>query len=160
MTALYAIANDYAKLNNEDLDPELIADTIEGMEGEFSDKIEQLLSIIKNKNYFADSLKSESKKLADRARALNNQTENIKQYIARSMITMDKKKVNAGLHVVSLPKPREILVVPDAALLPSEYVDIDTVFKAKTEDIKRLLSAGEKIEGATLEVGKQSIQVK
>lgn len=47
MSKLYEIANEYAKLMDSDLEPEMIADTIEGMEGEFTDKIEQLLSVIK-----------------------------------------------------------------------------------------------------------------
>ena len=47
VSKLYEIANEYAKLMDSDLEPEMIADTIEGMEGEFTDKIEQLLAIIK-----------------------------------------------------------------------------------------------------------------
>ncbi|ABV04671.1 conserved hypothetical protein [Escherichia coli HS] len=50
MSKLYEIANEYAKLMDSDLEPEMIADTIEGMEGEFTDKIEQLLAIIKNES--------------------------------------------------------------------------------------------------------------
>ena len=159
MAALYEIANDYAKLTNEDLDPELIADTVEGIEGEFEDKVEQLLAIIKNKSAMAGALKDETARLSKRAKALENQAENLKQYIAKSMQTIEKKKLSAGVHTVSLPKPRDILVVKDAAELPAEFVDIDTAFKQRTEDIKRALSAGEKVKGATLETGKQSIKV-
>ena len=50
MSKLYEIANEYAKLMDSDLEPEMIADTIEGMEGEFTDKIEQLLSVIQKMN--------------------------------------------------------------------------------------------------------------
>ena len=45
MSKLYEIANDYAKLMDSDFDPEAIADTLVGMEGELTDKIEQLLAI-------------------------------------------------------------------------------------------------------------------
>ena len=38
MSKLYEIANEYAKLMDSDLEPEMIADTIEGMEGEFTDE--------------------------------------------------------------------------------------------------------------------------
>ncbi|EMQ3385133.1 siphovirus Gp157 family protein, partial [Escherichia coli O3:H7] len=54
MSKLYEIANEYAKLMDSDLEPEMIADTIEGMEGEFTDKIEQLLAIIKNESGYAE----------------------------------------------------------------------------------------------------------
>ena len=49
MSKLYEIASEYAKLLDSDLEPEMIADTVEGMEGELVDKIEQLLSICKTK---------------------------------------------------------------------------------------------------------------
>ncbi|VTP70507.1 Uncharacterised protein [Leclercia adecarboxylata] len=32
MTALYKIANDFAKLTDSDMDPEMIADTLDGIE--------------------------------------------------------------------------------------------------------------------------------
>ena len=63
MSKLYEIANEYAKLMDSDLEPEMIADTIEGMEGEFTDKIEQLLAIIKNESGYAERLKDEAKSL-------------------------------------------------------------------------------------------------
>lgn len=61
MSKLYEIANEFAKLMDSDLEPETIADTIEGMEGEFTDKIEQLLSVIKNESGYAERLKEEAK---------------------------------------------------------------------------------------------------
>jgi len=160
MAALYKIANSFASLMNEDLDPELIIDTVEGIEGEFSDKVESLLAIIKNKTSDAKALKAESDNLSARAKAVNNQIEGIKQYIAHSLKTMDKKKITAGLHTVTIRKPVPVLKIADASKLPIELVDIDTVFKPKTADIKNLLKSGEKIEGATLEDGKESILIK
>lgn len=160
MTALYEIANDFAKLSNEDLDPELIADTIEGIEGQFSDKVEQLLAIIKNKNADAVALKAEAKKLTERAKAAESAVTRIKEYVASSMHTMDKKTVSAGVHTVTIRKPGMKLVVADASKLPVDMVDIETIFKPKSADIKRAIKAGEKVEGATLEAGKESILIK
>lgn len=62
MTALYKIANEYAELaNDENFTPEMIADTIEGIEGELTDKLEQLLAIMKNNSGMADILKAEAR---------------------------------------------------------------------------------------------------
>lgn len=47
MSKLYDIANDYAKLMDSGLEPDMIADTIEGIDGELVDKVEQLLAICK-----------------------------------------------------------------------------------------------------------------
>lgn len=160
MAALYKIANSFAALMNEGLEPELIADTVDGIEGEFTDKVESLLAIIKNKNAYAKALKVEADSLAARAKAVNNQTEGLKQYIAHSLKTMDKKKITAGLHTVTIRKPVQVLKIADASKLPVDLVDISVVHKAKTTDIKNLLKSGEKVEGATLEDGKESISIK
>ena len=54
MSELYKIANEYAALMSEDLPPELIADTIEGIEGEFTDMVSAILALCKNESAYAD----------------------------------------------------------------------------------------------------------
>jgi len=161
MTALYKIANEYAELANDDaFTPEMIIDTLDGIEGEFTDKVEQLLAIMKNNNSSVDMLKAEAKNLTDRAKALSNKNEGLKQYIISSMNTMEKSKLNAGVHTLTVRKATQVIKIDDVALLPSEYVDIDTVFKPMTNEIKAQLKAGHDIKGAHLEVGKQGLTVK
>lgn len=161
MTALYKIANEYAELaNNDDFDSDMIADTLEGIEGEFTDKAEQLLAIIKNNSMLADGLKAEAKNLNERAQALANKNESIKQYMISSMNTMEKKKLNAGLHTLTVRAATQKCVIDDPSVLPPEYVEIDTAFKPITNEIKAHLKAGNEIEGAHLEAGKQSLLIK
>lgn len=161
MTALYQIANEYAELaNNDELTPEMIADTIDGMEGEFTDKLEQLLAIMKNNSGMVDILKAEAKSLTERAKALSNKNENLKQYIIASMKTMEKSKLNAGVHTLTVRKPSQVIKIDDVSLIPAEYVEIDTVFKPMTNEIKNQIKAGHKIAGAHLELGKPSLTIK
>ena len=160
MAALYDIANDYAKLMADDLDPELIADTLEGLEGELCDKAEQTLAVIKNKKMLADALKDEAASLNARSKAINNQIDRLKQYIVDSMNTAELKKLNAGLHVITIKKPSKKLVVDDPATLPPNFVDIETIFKPRTQDIKNYLNSGEKIDGARMEDAKAGILIK
>lgn len=98
MSKLYEIANEYAKLMDSDLESEMIADTIEGMEGEFTDKIEQLLAIIKNESGYAERLKEEAKSLNERAAVIQNKIDSIMAYIASSLEMVGKKKIRAGIH--------------------------------------------------------------
>lgn len=91
MSKLYEIASEYAKLLDSDLEPEMIADTVEGMEGELVDKIEQLLSICKNETGYARRLRDEAKSLTDRACAIENKIESIYACIATSLDMLGKK---------------------------------------------------------------------
>lgn len=160
MSALYEIANDYAALSNEDMDAEMIADTLEGIEGEFTDKAEQILAIIKNNSALEEALKAEAKSLTERAKALANKNENLKAYIASSMATMDKKKLNAGIHTITVRAGVKSAQIDDVSKLPSTYVEYKTETVPDKRAILAALKAGDEIEGATLKTGKQSLIIK
>ena len=160
MTALYEIANVYASLQNEDLDPDMIADTLEGIDGEFNDKVEQLLSIIKNQSALSKMLKDEAKNLSERAKACESRVDNIKQYIIKAMQTTDRTKLNAGLHSITVRKPVKSVNIIDVDLLPTDYVKYETLVKADKNLIAEKLKLGEKIDGAELVSGKPSLLIK
>ena len=50
MTALYQIANDFARLADSGMEPEMIADTLDGIEWELEAKVEQILAVCKNES--------------------------------------------------------------------------------------------------------------
>ena len=160
MAALYEIANDYSALQNEDMDAEMIADTLEGIEGEFTDKVEQIIALIKNNSALEEMLKSEAKSLTERARALSNKNANLKAYIAQSMSTMDKKKLNAGIHTITVRAGVKTAQIDDVNALPVEFVEYKTETVPDKKAILARLKAGETVEGATLATGKQSLIIK
>ena len=105
MTALYKIANDFAKLTDSDMDPEMIADTLDGIEWELEAKVEQILAACKNEQAYAETLKEESRKLAERAKAAENRVVSMKEYVARSLDTAGKTTIKAGIHQVTVRAP-------------------------------------------------------
>lgn len=159
MSKLYEIANEYAKLSNSDMDAEMIADTLEGIQGEFEDKAENVLAIIKNEQALEASLKAEAKNLTERAKASDNRVKNLKAYLATAMETMELKKVNAGVHALTVRKGSQSVEIEDLEKLPVDYVEYQTVIKADKNLIKEKLKLGESIEGATLVTGKPSLLI-
>lgn len=160
MSKLYEIANEYAELANSEMDAEMIADTLEGIQGEFEDKAEQVLAIIKNELALEEMLKAEAKALTERAKASANKVANLKAYLAESMQTMDKKKINAGVHSLTVRKGVQSVNIVDLESLPIDFVDYQTVIKPDKNLIKEKLKLGEKIEGAELVTGKSSLLIK
>jgi len=160
MSRLYEIANEYAELANSEMDAEMIADTLEGIQGEFEDKAEQVLAIIKNELALEEMLKAEAKSLTERAKASANKVANLKAYLAESMQTMDKKKINAGVHSLTVRKGVQSVNILDLESLPIDFVDYQTVIKPDKNLIKEKLKLGEKIEGAELVTGKSSLLIK
>lgn len=160
MEPLYKIASAYADLMSEGFDLEMIADTLEGIEGEFESKVEQLLSVIKNKQYHSANLKAESDKLAERAKHADNEVERIKAYISECMGKLEKKTINAGIHSITVRVGSKSVEVENVDLIPEEFVTYDTVSKVDKNEIKKRLSAGEVIAGVTLKTGKSSLIIK
>ena len=160
MSALYEISGEYAKLLSEDIDPEMIADTLEGIEGEFTDKVGHMLAMIKNDIAYSLALKEEAKKLNERASVINNRTDRIKAYIAESMETINKKTITSGVHQVTARKKSVSVDITDLTTLPPSVCEYETMIKADKKEIKKLLTAGEKVTGAVLKYGKPSITIK
>lgn len=160
MSKLYDIANDYAKLMDSGLEPDMIADTIEGIDGELVDKVEQLLAICKNEQLYAEALRNESKSLLERALVVENKISSIKEYIARSLETAGKKSIRAGLHQVTFRVPSRQVDITDASILPIEFVEYETVVKPDKLAIKHQLDAGIAVPGAQIKLGKPSLIIK
>lgn len=160
MSALYEVANEYAKLMAEDLPVDMIEDTIEGIEGEFTDKVEQLLAIIKNESADVAALKAESKNLADRAKAIQNRIDNTKAYIIKAMTTMDKKKLNAGIHSLTVRKGSQSVEIEDLTIIPPEFVEYETTIKPDKKLIAEKIKLGQVVDGAKLVTGEPSLIIK
>lgn len=159
MTALYKIANQYAELSNSDMDAEMIADTLEGIEGEFEDKLENIMGAIKNLEAESEMLKTESKNLAERAKSAQNKADSMKQYIIKSLMTMDKKSMSAGVHKVTVVKPRASVDIIDANKLPAEFVEYKTTVQPDKKLIMDKLKLGEEVSGAQIKIGNPTLKV-
>lgn len=160
MRKLYEIANQYAELENSGLEPEFIADTLEGIHGEFEDKVESVLKLIKNEQAYADALKAEAKSFSERAKLSENKVESLKAYLVSSIEVAGLKSVRAGMMSVSLRAPSKSVEVTDVNKIPVDYVEFDTVIKPDKLAIKKLLEAGQEVPGCELKTGKPSLLIK
>lgn len=160
MSKLYEIASDFAKLQDSDFSPEEIADTLEGIEGELADKIEQLLAICKNETSYSEALKQEAKALSERSSAIDNRVANIKAYIATSLDAAGKKSIRAGLHQVTIRASSKSVEIDDASKIPPEFVEYETAIKADKLAIKHQLEAGIDVPGTRLKQGKPSLLIR
>lgn len=160
MTALYQIANDFAKLTDSGMEPEMIADTLDGINAEFEEKVEQILAICKNELSDADALMEESKNLAERAKAAKNRVESLKEYIARSMDAAGKKSLRAGIHQVTVRAPSKSVEITDPGSIPAEFVEYETTIKPDKLAIRQQIEAGIDIPGALIKLGKPSLIIK
>ena len=160
MSKLYEIANEYAELENSGLEPEFIADTLEGIKGELEDKVENILKLIKNEQAYTEALKAEAKSFSERAQSSQRKVDSLKEYLVSSIQTSGLKSVRAGTMSATVRAPSKSVEVIDVSKIPLDYVEFETVTKPDKLAIKKLLEAGQEVPGCELKTGKPSLLIK
>mgnify|MGYP003681133547 FL=1 len=157
---LYKLTDEMLELQGSGMAPEDIADTIEGMELEFNDKIEQTLSLIKNMEAEAVAFKAEVKRLSDIASSKLKSVDKIKEYIKGEMVRLDKVKVSTGVHSLTVRKPLKKLNIVNDKKIPPEWFDVKVTQSPKKKEMLAALKDGQKIEGVEIVMGESSLIIK
>lgn len=98
---LYELTGQYMQLfqlmEDPDIDEQAIRDTLEGMDGEYDDKIDGWCRVIKSIEAEMKALKEESKRLAERSKGLETKIGNMKSFIYESMKNTGKTEAGTVL---------------------------------------------------------------
>lgn len=109
--------------------------------------IEKSLSFIDFLNSQSERLKNKAKEINNRAIQAGNIVERIKHSIKNYMIMTEKNKIEFDTHKLSFRKSTSTEVF-DIELLSADFIIIEK--KAKKSEIKKAIQAGEIIYGARL----------
>ncbi|EAC5051979.1 siphovirus Gp157 family protein [Listeria monocytogenes] len=120
MSTLYSIQGKYQQLLNlaEQLDPELLKDTLESIDDELETKAENVAFVIKELEGQSLILDKETKRLAERKNIINNNVKRLKQSLFDAMITAKKQKIKTNLFTLDIRKnPPSVIVEDESKLL-------------------------------------------
>jgi len=164
MTTLYKLTEQMQSLkellNSDEIPENAIADTMEGIQGEFDDKAKAIMYLVRNTDTDIDGIKSEVKRLNDRAKVLQNQQDRIKEYLRFNMSETGINKIECELFTITLSKARKVVIIDDIKKLPKRLQKKVTTITCDKNDIKKELDAGLKTEGAHIEDGKRGLTIK
>ena len=130
-----------AMLESEDFDAEVLADTMEAVEGEYDFKIESYCKVIKNLEADMDALKAEAKRLTDRRKVLENNVDRLKAAMFESMKATGKDKVKGAVFTASIQKnggKLPVILDVETSELPDELVkvvespDLEAIYEVLT----------------------------
>lgn len=143
-------------LYEEDMDPQTVKDTLEGIAGEAAAKAENLAKIIRMLQAQAELSKTEAQRLSDRAQSFSNRAEFMKNVLFENMKAMNIRKFKTPLFTISIVKNggKEPLVItgtiediPGKYLIPQQpKIDNDAIrdlLKEKEVDWAHLEPRGE-----------------
>ena len=108
-------------LEDPDTDPQAIADTLEGLEGELEDKADNYAAVIDTLKADSAALKAEEERLRDRRKAVDNNIDRMKRSLENMMLTTGKTKFKTLRYSFGIQKNPPSVVL-DGGTIPEEYL--------------------------------------
>lgn len=183
-TTAIALAVDYSSLlqlleTSDDFTPEMIADTLEGLEGELADKLDAVMVVARNNLGNAKTCDEEMKRLAERKKSFENKDKTLRKYILSCLLATGKDSLKTPKNTFTARKGSISVVIDNVDMLPDDMVTVQTVIAPDKKAIKDAIEAAEAaaaqikadgetppdellnpVPGAHLEIGERSLQVR
>jgi hypothetical protein len=137
-----------------------IADTLEGIEGEFQEKAEAIVKVSTNVTAYVAGIDEQIERLQARKKTALNKKEGLRTYLRMNMEATGINKIECLLFKISLSKAPMVLEITDKDDLPVDLIDIETKIIPKKKEIKALLDADEKVAGAILTEGTRRLTIR
>ena len=146
---LYELTNEYQQLllfaEDPDVDPQVIAYTLEGLTGEIEDKADGYAKVIKQLDADTIALKAEIDRLTARKKTIENNIDRMKESLKNAMLLCDKPKFKTNLFTFTVQKNPEKVVL-DSEVVPEEYL-VQQEPKVNKTLLKEDLKAGKDLSG-------------
>lgn len=167
MSSLYELNGQLLELqsmlSDSSIEPDVLADTLEAVEGDYEIKIESYCKVIKNLEGDVDALKAEAQRLTDKRKVLESNIDKLKKAMYDSLKLVGKTKIKGTLFTVAIQKnggKEPVIMSSDAKTedLPDDLVIYTE--KPNLDAIRDLLQAGKTVDGFSLGERGESLRIK
>ena len=166
---LYEIADTYrtfmAAVDAGEIPEDAVADTLDGIEGEFEAKADSIACLIKELRLAAKGIKEEADNLTERARRAQTKADRLQSYLFTHMQAMGKGKIETARNRITIKKnPVSCKILDEDTVLGFlQLHGMADCYKKETTIKKRELlmrmKDGDEIPGAELDVSER-IEIK
>ena len=151
---LYELSTDYlraldALTAQEELPPEAIADTLDGLAGAWEDKALNVARYVRNLEAEADAIADAKQRMEVRAKATANHAARLKAYLKTELERTGLTPKAPDLALRLQKNPPSVLV-DDANRLPDAYRRTELLTTILKAEIRTALKAGQSVAGARL----------
>jgi len=142
MATLYELTGELLTLlemsQDPEIDPEMLADTMEAVEGEIELKADGYAKVIRELEGTVDMVKAEMNRLDTKKKTIENSIGRIKKKLQNSMVQTGKTKFKTDLFNFNVQKNPPSLVIDNPEQIPFAYL-IPQDPKVDSAGIKKLL---------------------
>lgn len=165
MSTLYELTGNYITLmdmlDDPEVDPITLMDTLDAVEGELDEKAENYGRIIRNLEAEAKALKEEADRLSRRKRTIDNNIDSLKKRLQMAMELTGKDSIDTPLFKFRIQKnaPSVVVDMDDLENFPPEFLTYQEP-KVNKAAIKDALKAGLDLEGIAHLEQSQSLRIR
>ena len=146
---LYELSVAFQELQNMDLDPEVMKDTLDSIEGTLENKLENTVKVIRNRKARITALKTEEDRFKKTRQSEENAVKWLETYVEDCLKLIGKTKYEAGMFKLSIQKNPLSVNITDENILPEDYL-IPQPPKVDKTSLKEALKNGIEVPGAEL----------
>lgn len=146
---LYELSLSFQEVQNMDLDPEVMKDTLDSIGGTFENKAENIAKLIRNLESDRLAYKEEEDRLKAKRQAVENKLEWLKTYLKDCMKLTGKTKFKSGVFKFSIQKNPVSVNITNKKIIPEDYL-IPQPHKVNNTTLKKALKDGIEVPGAEL----------
>jgi len=151
---LFEISNEYLAIlqyaEDPAVDPEVVANTMEGIEADFEDKADAYAYIISTLKGDAATIDAELKRLKARKDAIENNADRLKKSLEEAMRVTGKTKFKTAMHSFGISKNPQSVRLIEGVEIPEQYL-IPQEPRIDKKAILADLKAGKKFDFAELQ---------
>ena len=146
---LYELSLAFQDVQNMDLDPEVMKDTLDSINDAIENKAENIAKLIRNLESDVSAFKEEEDRLKTKRQAAENKVKWLKTYLEDCMKLTGKTKFKSGMFNFAIQKNPASVNITDERIIPEDFL-IPQPPKVDKNSLKELLKSGVEIPGAEL----------
>lgn len=146
---LYELSIAFQEVQNMELDPEVMKDTLDSIEDAIENKAENIAKLVRNLESDVSAYKEEEDRLKTKRQAVENKLEWLKTYLKDCMKLTGKTKFKSGMFNFSIQKNPASVNILDERIIPEEFL-IPQLPKIDKTALKDVLKTGVEVPGVEL----------
>lgn len=155
---LFQLNANYAELSKrDDLDPQVLVDSLNAIKDTRDQKLDNLATWIDQLESEIDFIDEKQKTWRDEKIYRQNKIKVLKQYMTDVMDDAGIKKLQTDNHMLSTRNFKASTIIDDEDKLPSEYKEMESVVKPNKKEIYQALKNGLTVDGAHLEPNRSTV---
>ena len=154
---VFELNNAIKQVQEKDLDPETLKDTLESLELPRNEKLDNVATWIEENNMKLQWLKEKKRQLSDVEASIKNQSERLQEFLTQAIDDSGQKEIQTENHILKPRNYKDSVIVEATEKLPIDYIVCSEVVKPNKKLIYEDLKKGKSIRGAHLKLNRKTV---